>query len=143
METIQMIQKAEVMGNWWLAASSWQHTCSCIKSCAELFGKTSNHPGDSAPLQSRFGALWLLTFPKTTTTFEKEEIADLQWDSGKYNEAADGDWKDCVRSHGAYLEGDWGGIVLCTMFLVSCIFFSKCLYCSYYMTGYLLNRICI
>ena len=44
-----MIQKATAMGNWWLAASSWQHAHSCIKSCAEFFGKTSNHPGNSAP----------------------------------------------------------------------------------------------
>ena len=28
------------------------------------------------------------------------------------------------------------------MFLVSCIFFSKCLYFSYYMAGYLLDRPC-
>ena len=43
-------------------------------SSAEVFGETSNHPGDSAPLQSRFGALWLVTFPKTKITFEREEI---------------------------------------------------------------------
>ena len=29
----------------------------CITSRAELFGETPNHPGDSAPLQPRFGAL--------------------------------------------------------------------------------------
>ena len=29
-ETIWMIQKAAAMGNWWLAASSWQHAHSCI-----------------------------------------------------------------------------------------------------------------
>ena len=28
-------------------------------------------------------------------------------------------WENSVRSQGAYLEGDWGIIVLCTMFLVS------------------------
>ena len=43
---------------------------------AEIFDKTSNHPGDSAPLQPRFGALWLLAFPKINTTFEREEISD-------------------------------------------------------------------
>ena len=31
---------------------------------------------------------------------------------------------------GAYFEGDWGIIILCTMCLVSCIFFSKRLYFS-------------
>ena len=30
------------MGNWWLAASSQQHTCSCIMSNVEFFGETSN-----------------------------------------------------------------------------------------------------
>ena len=53
-----------------------------------FFGKTSYDPGDSAPLQPRFGALWLLAFPKTKITFEREEISDHWWDSGKYNRAA-------------------------------------------------------
>ena len=66
-ETIWMTQKAAAMGNWWLAASSWQCACSCITSLAD-------HPGDSAPLHPRFGTLWLLAFPKTKITFEKEEI---------------------------------------------------------------------
>ena len=57
----------------------------------QFFGETSNYPGDSAPLQPRFGTLWLLTFPKTKITFEKEEISDCQWDSGKYHGAPDCD----------------------------------------------------
>ena len=130
------------MGNCWLAASS-KHAHSYITSHAEFFGKTSNHPGDSAPLQHRFGALWLLDFPKTKITFDKEEISDHQWDLGKYGGAPEGDWENCVRSLGAYFEGDWGIIVLWTMFLVSCIFFNKCLYFSYYITGYLCECIVI
>ena len=35
-ETIQMIQEAAATGEWWLAASSRQHTCSCITSCGFL-----------------------------------------------------------------------------------------------------------
>ena len=90
--------------------------------------ETSNLPGDSAPLQPRFGALWLLAFPKTKITFQREEISHHRWVSGTYDRAADGDWENHVTSQGAYFEGDWGVIVLCTMFLVSCIFFSKCLF---------------
>ena len=90
METIQMIQKAAAMGNQWLAAPSWQCAHLCITTPAEIFGETSNHPGDSSLLQPRFGALWLLDFPKTKITFEREEISDHQWDSRKYDEAADG-----------------------------------------------------
>ena len=83
METIQMIQKTTGMGNWWLAASSGQCTHSCITSYAEFFGKTSNCPGESAPLQPIFGTLQLLAFPKAKITFEREEISDYQWDSEK------------------------------------------------------------
>ena len=126
------------MGNWRLAASS-QHALSCTVSCAEFFGKASNHPGDSAPPQPRYGTLQLLAFPNTKITFEKEEISDHWWDSRKYDGAADGDWENCVRSQGAYFEGDWGVNVLCTMLLVSCILFSKCLHFSYYMAGYFLD----
>ena len=115
-ETIQMIQKATAMGNWWLAASSQQ--CLYIMSRTEFFCETSNHPGDSAPLQPRFGALWLLAFPKTKITFEREEISDCWWDSGKYDGATDGEWENCVR---CLL---WRGLrCYCPMYNVSCILY--------------------
>ena len=122
METIWMIQKATAMGNWWLPASSRQHVHSHIMSRIEFFGKMSHHPGDSAPLQPRFGALQLLG--KARITSEREEISDCWWDSGKYDGAADNSWENFVRSLGAYFEGDWGVIVLCTVFLVPSIFSS-------------------
>ena len=113
-----MTEMAAAMGNWWLAASSPQHAHSCNTPYA-VFGETSNHPCDSSPpLQPTFGTLRLLAFPKTKISFEREETSDHQWDLGKYDGAADGDW-NCVRSQGAYFAGDWGVIVLCTMFLVS------------------------
>ena len=137
-KTIWMIQKDPAMGNWWLAASSQQCVHSHITSHT-VFCRTSNHPGESAPLQPRFGTLWLLAFPKTKITFEMKEISDHERNSGKYGSAAEGDWENCVRSQGAHFEEDWDVIVLCTMFLVACIFFNKCLYFSYYMAGYLLQ----
>ena len=130
MKTIWMIQKASAMGNWWLAASSQQCVCSCIMSPAEFFSKTSNYPGDLAPLQPRFGTLRLLDFPNTKIAFEREETSGCQWDTMGIH------WwwlEKCVKSQGAYFEGDWGVIVLCTMFLVFCIFFKKFLCFSYYL----------
>ena len=111
METIHMIKKEAAMGNWWLAALSLQHAHSCFitSHAGFFFGKTSNYPGDSA--------LRILAFLKTKITFKREEIPDHRWDLGKYDGAADGDWENCMRSHGTS-EGDWGFIVLCTMFLV-------------------------
>jgi hypothetical protein len=41
-----------------------------------FFGKTSHHPGVSAPLQSRFGSLQLLPFPKAKIDIEREEICE-------------------------------------------------------------------
>ena len=76
-------------------------------------------------------------FPKLKSPLKGERF---QWDSGKYDGAADGDWENCVRSQGAYFEGDWGVIVLCTMYLVSS---SINVYFSYGMAGYLLDRPCI
>ena len=144
-ETIQMIQKTAAMGNWWLSASSQQLPSSCITSHAEFFGETSNYPHNSAHLQPRFSALWLLPFPQIKMTLEREEISDCsdhQWDSGKYDRAADGDWENCMRSQGAYFEGDWDVIVWCTVFFVFCIFFNKYLYFSHYMAGQLLDGPC-
>ena len=60
-----------------------------------FFGETSNHQGYSAPLQPRFGALCLLAFPKSKITFEREELSDCWWDSGKYDGAVDGNWENC------------------------------------------------
>ena len=125
-------------GDWQLHRDNTPVHASCLM---QIFGETSNHPGDFAPLQPIFGTLQLLAFPKTQITFEMVEISDHCWrDSGEYNRAADDDWENCVRSQGAYFERDWGVIVLCTMFLVPCIFFNKCLYFSYYMVGFLLER---
>ena len=88
-ETIWMIQKAkncgQLCGSFITTMCPFVHHVSC-----SFFGD----PGDSAPLQPRFGALWLLTFPKIKITFERKEFSDHWWDSGKYNGAFDGDWEN-------------------------------------------------
>ena len=111
-ETIQLIQEdlsygQLVIGSFITTTRLLMHHISC-----RVFSKTSNHPGNSAPLHPRFGTLWLLTFLKTKITFEREEISYHWWDSGKYDRAADGSWENCVRSQGAYFEGDWSVLVL-------------------------------
>ena len=128
---------ATAMGNWSPAASSWQRARSCATFCAEFFGKPSHHPGDSAPLQPRFGPVQLLAFLKAKITFERErdfrprdEIEENttgqlmaiptkgftqcfeQWK--RY-------WNNCVRSQHAYFEVDWGVIVVCNVFVSSSI----------------------
>ena len=105
------------------------------------FGETANHPGESAPFQPRFGTLWLLAYPQTKITFDREEISECQ--SVRFREIQWGSWwqlGELYEVSRCLLEGDWGLTVLCTMFLVPCIFFSKCLYFSYYTAGCLLDR---
>ena len=121
METTWVIQKAAAMGNWWLVSSSQQWARSCIMSHAEFFGKTSNHPGHSAPpLRPRCGTLQLLPFPKTKITFERESISGYWWDSGKYNRAAIRHWGNYVRSQVLL----WRGLRRhCPMYNVSCILY--------------------
>ena len=129
-ETIQMTEKAAAMGSWWLAASSWQH--SCITSHAVL-GKTSNHPGDPAPLQSRFGALRPLAFSKIKITFRFQTINEIQENTmGQLMAIPTKDFAECLNS-GRYagkvvwgpkvptLKGTkaWLSYVQCFLFLVS------------------------
>ena len=88
-ETSWMIQKATAVGNWWLAASSPQHARSCITSPAEFFVK-HQITQVTQPLYSSGLApcdFWL--FPQTKITFEREEISDHWWNSGRYNRTED------------------------------------------------------
>ena len=66
---------------------------------------------------------WL--FPKLKSPLKGKRFQTIYEIEGKYNEAADGDWENCVRFQGACFEGDWGIIFLCTMFLVSCTVFFR------------------
>ena len=138
METTWMIQKAAAMGNWWVAASWQQCTNSRIRSPAEFSCKTSNHPGDSAPLQPRFGPLWTSGVSQNLNHLWKGRDFRSLMRFRKYIMAADGDWENYGRFQGTYFEGDWGIIVLCTIFLVSSL---KNVSFSYYVAGYLLVRI--
>ena len=77
-ENIQMIQKAIAMDNWLLAASSQQHSYSCIMPHAELFGEISNHPvtqpcysPDLVPCD-----FWLFQKPKSPLKSKRFQIID-------------------------------------------------------------------
>ena len=71
-EIIQMIQKAIATGKWWLAASS-QQVHSCITSSA-VFWWNIKLLRWLTPLQPRFGALWLLAFPKLKSPLKRKRF---------------------------------------------------------------------
>ena len=115
------------------ATDDWQlhhdNTPTHVSCLVQFFCETANHWGDSVPLQPRFGTLRCLAFPKTKITFEKEEISDCQWDSGKIQ------WGGCCQleelcEDPRYLL--WMGLKChCPMYSGSCVFFTKCLYFSW------------
>ena len=141
-ETIQMIQKAAAMSNWWLAASS-HHTHSCIRSQAEFFGEIPNHTGDSAPYSPDLASCDFLLFPKLKLPLKGKRfqtVDEIQENMvGQVMAVGRTVWGPKAPT----LKGTWGVIVLCIMFLLSGVFFNKCLYFSQYMAGYFLDRRCI
>ena len=74
METIWKIQKAAAMGNWKLAASSQQGTCSCIMSHVEFLVKHQitqvTQPADSTDLMPC--DFWL--FPKLKSPLIRKQF---------------------------------------------------------------------
>ena len=126
-ETIQMIQKAAAVGNWWLAASSWQrapHAWHLVQSflATHQITQVTQTPYSPGMVPCDF---WL--FPKLKSPLKVKRFQTINEIQENTTEKVT---ENCERSQGAYFEGDWGIIVLCTMFLVSCVFFNKCLYFS-------------
>ena len=127
-ETIEMIQKGTAMGNVIGSFNTTMHLLIHHTYC-RVFAETSNHPGDSDPLRPRFGALQLLDFLKTKITFEREEIQEntMRQRLGELCKVPRCLLWRWLRHH-------------CPMYNVSCIFFNKCLYFPFYMTGYIWDR---
>ena len=91
-------------------------------------------------------------FPKLKSPLKGKRFQTVNEFQKNMTGAADGDWENCVRSQGdvdtvlsryiAYFEGTEVSLSY-AQFHVSCIILNKCLYFSYYMAGYLLDRRCI
>ena len=133
-----MIQKAAAVGNWWLAASSWQHAHSCITSHAELFGKTSNHPGDLDPYSPDLAPcdFWLFSKLKSPLKGKRfQTVSEIQENTtGQLMEIGRTVWGPKVPT----LKRTEMSLSYVQYFFY--IFCNKCLYFSYYMAGCLLDR---
>ena len=125
------------MGNWWLAASSQQCTHSCITSCAEFFGETSNHAGNSAPHLPDLAPCNLWLFPKLKSPLKGKRFQTIS----EIQENRMGQLMAIGRTvWGPKLPTLKGTEMSLSYVHVSFIFFYKCLYFSYYMAGHLLGR---
>ena len=106
-------------GNWQLHHDNTSTHISCLMQ--GFFLRNIKSPRWLSPPTAQFEALWLLAFPQTKITFEREEISDHWWDSGKYDVAADGDWENCVRPKVPTLKRTEASLsyVQCFLYLVS------------------------
>ena len=80
-EIIWMNQKATVMGNWWLAASLWQCTCSHITSCAEFLVKQQISQVTQRPYSPDLSPCDFWFFPKLKSSLKGKKfqtIDDIQ-----------------------------------------------------------------
>ena len=142
MEAIWMIQKAAAMGTWWLAASSQQHVA-YVSHLVQSFWQTSIHPGDSGPYRPDLAPCNFCLCPKLKSPLKGkifQMVDEIQENMMGQLMAVGPMWDPKVpilKGTGASLS------YVCTMFLVSCIFLSKCIYFSYHMAVYHLYRLCI
>ena len=130
----------QVIGRFIMTMCPLMHHISC-----RVFWQNIKSPGDSAPLQPRFDALRLLSFPKGKGHQCSSHLGHMPvFPKGKWFQTIDEIQENTMeqlmailtkdfavfwtveetlggmlRSQGAYFKGDWGVIGLCTMFLVS------------------------
>ena len=116
-ETVWVIQKAAAMGNWWAATSSWQHARSCITLLQNFWRHQItqvtqlSYSPDLAPWD-----FWL--FQKLKSPLKGRDFRP----SMRFRKIWQGSWwqlGELCESQGAYFDGAWGVVVLCTMFLRS------------------------
>ena len=107
------MKTAATMGNWWLAALSKQRAHSC-----GIFWQNIKPPRRLASPTIHLVPCNFWLFPKLKSPLKGKIFQAVSEILGNMM----GQLmmiRNCVRSQGAYFEGDWGVVVLCTMFLVS------------------------
>ena len=111
-------------GDWQLHHDNAPTHASCV---AQFFGETSNHPGDSAPLQPSFGACDFWLFPKLKVPLKGKRFQTIS----EIQENIMGQLMVTDRTVWGPKVLLWRGLRYhCPMCNGSCIFFNKCLYFS-------------
>ena len=128
-ETIWMIQSATAMRSWWLATSSWQGACSCILAHASFWQNIKSPRWLRPPIAQ----IW---HPETSGFSQNQNHLRKGGDfrpSMKFRKIQRGSWWQLGELCEVPRCLLWRGLRChCPMYNVSCIFFEKCLYFSYY-----------
>ena len=135
METIRMIQKATAMGNWWLQLHHDNMPTHASRLMQSFLAKHQITQVTQPPYNPGLAPCDFCLFPKWKSSLKGKRfqtINDIQENTmGQLGELCEVTrcllWRE-LRHH-------------CPMYYVSYIFFNKCLHFSYYMAGYLLNRL--
>ena len=143
METIQMIQKAAAMGNWWLAAvSTRQHACLYIISPAEVFGENEITQVTQLPYSPDLVPCCFWLFPKLKSPLKGKRFPTVdEIQENTMGQLMVIPTKDFAvfwiveETLGELCEVPrcllWRGLRChCPIYNVSCILFSKCFYFS-------------
>ena len=99
-------------------SASSQCACPFYGSRAGFCGNALHHPCLSAPLQPRFGSLWLLVFPKAKITVQRQEICECDGRTVHKlsQQRLPADWlapwdSDCSGTH-SKVSSDWLSIYI-------------------------------
>ena len=114
-----MIQKAVAMGNWWVAASSGQCTCSCITSHAELFATLQITQVTQTPYSPNLVPWEFWLFPKLKSPVKGKRFQTIN--ETQENRVADRDWENVWGLKVPTLKGTEASLsyVQCFLYLVS------------------------
>ena len=140
-ETIGMIQKAAATGNWWFGSFCSYNTPAHISHLMQVLAKHQITQVTQTPYSSDLAPCNFWLFPKLKSSLKGKRfqiINEIQENTtGQLMEIGRTVWGPKVPT----LKGTEASLShVHTMFLISCIFFNKCFYFSYYMAGYLLDR---
>ena len=107
-----------VIGSFITTMCLLMHHISC-----RVFWQNIKSPSWLSPPIAQIWCPGTFGFFKTNTTFEREEISDHQWDSGKYDGAADGNWETVWGPKVPTLKGTEASLscVQCFLHLISSI----------------------
>ena len=114
-----MIQKAVATGNWWVAASSGQCTCSCITSHAELFATFQITQVTQTPYSPNLVPWEFWLFPKLKSPVKGKRFQTIN--EIQENRVADCDWENVWGLEVPTLKGTEAPLsyVQCFLYLVS------------------------
>ena len=126
-ETIGLIQRPPL---WTMGDGQLHHdnVPTHASRLVQFFGQNIKSPRWLSPATAQIWCPMISGFPQNEIhLWKRRDFRPLM----RFRKIRWGSWwqlGELCEVQGAYLEGDWDIIAICTMFLISCTFFNKCLF---------------